>query len=65
MEAQGGIGSVGTYDAKLSGGVAEIAVGFKIDLAAELQKLISSGKVTNAFEVAAIGVVIGILKALV
>lgn len=62
MEAQGGIGSVGSYDAKLSGGMIEVSVGVKIDLAGELQKLVESGKVSNEFEKAALAVVIGLVK---
>lgn len=62
MENQGGIGSVGSYDIKLSGGVAEVSLGLKVDLGAELQKLIDAGKISNALEKSALEIVIGILK---
>lgn len=48
METSGGIGSVGTYDAKISGGVLSLSLGAQIDLAAELLK--AADKVSNATE---------------
>lgn len=59
-EVQGGLGSVGTYDAKLSGGVATVSVSVKYDMCAELQKI--SDAATNQVEKEALDVVIGILK---
>jgi hypothetical protein len=63
MEATGGLGSIGTYDAKLSAGVASLSVGLNVDVAALL--LAKAAVVTNAAEKAILEGAAALLKAMV
>jgi hypothetical protein len=60
MEASGGIGSIGTYDLKLSAGVASVSIGAQVDICAQI--LAAAEKVSNATEKAVLVEAAAILK---
>lgn len=62
METSGGIGTVGKYDVKLSGGVATAEVSVSVDLSALI--IAKAAQVTNSAEKAILIAAADVLKAI-